>query len=170
MGASHVHAARPGRAPETARRQRGAIAVEFAMILVMLVALSVFVGELHRVALIDVALARATHRAALAAGRAGANCQAAFEREFARDGLARWLLDVDSSGSLDFAVGGTPGKADINLEFLADDGVIQNGVAFGNGCGAQRGSWMSVRASVSVRTRFGARRVARRVESWAVYQ
>lgn len=151
-------------------RQRGMMAVEFCMVLLLLVTLAVFIGELYRVSLLDIALARATHRAALAAGRDGANCQAAFEREFAADSLARWLLDVDDSGSLDFAVGGTPANADISLEFQADDGVLSNGVAFaGTGCGSS-GNWIAVRASVSVRTRFGARRIIRQVESWAVHQ
>ena len=168
MGYRHSRPARrrPATGPTTTC---GAMALEFGLILVVLISLVVFVAELYRVALIDITLARATHRAALAAGRGGATCDAVFEHYFVRgDAPVGWLLDTNGSGSIEFVAGDTPGTADVSVDVAADNGVIGDGVVFAPGCGVP-GSWIQVRTAVTIQTRFGPE-ITRRASSWAVHQ
>ena len=156
----------PGR-----RLQRGAIAVEYALVLLIFLPVVVFVGEVFRIALVDLTLARATHEGALAAGRDPRNCQSAFQVAFTRDAAARWLLDRNDDGTIDFSFSGGVGTADVDVEFLADDGMLDNGVVLqsGVGCGSS-GAWLAARTAVSVRAGFGATSFVVRAESWAMNQ
>ena len=152
-------------------RQRGAITLEYGLLLTLFIPLMMFVGEVFRIAMFDLALARATHYGALAAGRSGGQCQYAFQTAFSGDGMARWLFDRNDDGSLEFAFGSADGSAEVGVEFLADNGVLYDGVALDGdmGCGAS-GAWIAARTTVPVRASFGATTILVRAESWAVNQ
>jgi uncharacterized protein (UPF0333 family) len=145
-----------------ARRQRGVIALEFGLILLVVLPLFLAVGEFYRLSLCDQALARATHLAAMAAGRNSGNCQQAARDGFGEHGLARWLFDRDGDGAV--------GASEVVLEIAADDGDVANGVVFDQGLCGGGGSWIRVTASVSLRAPFGTGTVRRQHESWATNQ
>ena len=157
-GAAGLGNAWPGRAA----RQAGIAAVEFGLTLLVVLPLFFAVGEFYRLSLCDQALARATHIAAMAAGRNAGNCQQAARDGFQEHGLARWLFDQNGDG--------TVGAGEVALVIAADDGDLANGVEFDQSLCGGDGSWIRVTASVSLRAPFGTGTVLRRHESWATNQ
>ena len=149
-------------------RAAGIIAVEFALTLIIFVAVVGIVGEFLRMSLLDQALARATTLGATAAGADSARCETAAREAFAEDALAAWLFDADDDGAIAFVSGTDPNVSgrEVRLEVASDDGVINNGLAFEPLCGVE-GSWIVVRASVAVRMRFGVGTILRDHASWA---
>ncbi|MCY4012690.1 MAG: hypothetical protein OXG82_08255 [Gammaproteobacteria bacterium] len=147
-------------------------AMEFGLTLLAVLPLFVAVGEFYRVSLCDQALARATHVAALAAGRDPGNCQQAAQDAFVEHDLARWLFDRDGDGTIGF-VAQTPDdstQGEVFLTIDADDGDVANGVNFDQRLCGPDGSWIRVTASVSLRAPFGTGTIWRRHESWASNQ
>lgn len=131
------------------------------------------VGEFYRLSFIDQALARASHRAATAAGRDPGNCEQAARAAFAGDSVAGWLFDRDNDDRIGFVAGGLPDgtpEQEAGLVIGSDDGDVSNGVVFDQpDCGVA-GSWIQVRAVVPVRARFAFREIRRQRMSWAVNQ
>ena len=136
--------------------------MEFALVLLVVLPLFLAVGEFYRLSLCDQALARATHIAAMAAGRDASNCQQAARDGFEEHGLALWLFDQDGDGDV--------GAREVRLEIAADDGSVANGVDFNQSLCGNAGSWIRVTASVSLRAPFATGTVLRRHESWAKNQ
>ncbi|MCZ0941680.1 MAG: hypothetical protein OXJ53_01340 [Gammaproteobacteria bacterium] len=151
-----------------ARQMRGAYLVEFVMIMFVALALVTPLAEFLRLSMIDQALARATHNAALAVQGNPANCQAEIESAFEDDLLAGWLLDADDDGSVTIRVPDTRAAADGPLgaeEVLVvvdwddpRDGAVcwdsQSAGCADTGCaafGVDHG-WLQLRARVGVAT------------------
>ena len=159
--------------PSRRARQGGAYVVEFVLVLMVMLSVTFAAGEFGRVSLCDQALARATYRAAVAAGRDAADCARRAREAFAGDAWARWLFDVDDDGALSFTTGAAPDLAageEVRLDIFADDGDVSGEVAFDTpGCGVP-GSWIRVEASVPIRGRFGIGDIMRRHASWALNQ
>lgn len=150
-------------------RNRGAMALEYTLMLLLFLIVLSFAGEFCRISLFDQALARATHLATVAASQERDRCGQAFAEAFADDALARWLLDQDDNGSIEFQIGRVAPPGEVLVVFSSDDGVVSNAVQFeqGNGCGAP-GSWLDVRTFISIRTRFGTSEIPRAARAWAV--
>ena len=163
----------------TRARARGAVTVEYALVMTASLFLFGPVGEFFRLSLIDQTLARATHEAARAAAADPRNCATAIAGALAADNAARWLLDLDEDGSIGIAAGNTgwPDNSSTSeiLIGVSWDGDLADGVSWttGTGCGPN-GSWMRVRAAIVVQPWFGpARRawpdggIRREHTSWA---
>ena len=152
------------------RRARGAYVVEFVLVLMVLMPVLFAAWEFGRVSLCDQMLARATYRAAVAAGR-NADCEVSARAAFAADGISRWLFDATDDGQIGFVSGAAPNPAageEVRLDIAADDDDVSNGVEFDapEPCG-EPGSWIRVETSVPLRTRFGLGTIVRRQASWA---
>ena len=154
------------------RRSIGIIAVEFALILLVMAPLMVAVAEFYRLSLSDQVLARATHVAALAGARDPANCETAVRDAFAGHGLAAWLFDRNDDGRLGFVTGSEPdGSANSEVRIdIASDIDLSDGVDFAGPLCGTPGSWIRVRSRVGVRVRFGLSNVMRESVGWAVNQ
>ena len=155
------------------RSQRGSYLVEFALVLAVLIPVTFTVGEFGRVSLCDQALARATHRAALAAGRNAGDCQSTAREAFEGDAVALWLFDADDNGRLGFVTGAVPDAAsgqEVRLDIAADDGNVANGVTFDQALCGVAGSWIRVEASVPIRSRWGLGDMVRRHAAWSLNQ
>ena len=159
-------------------RARGVYVVEFVLVLMVMLPFTFAAGEFGRVSLADQILARATYRAAVAAGRNAADCVNEARAAFAEDAVALWLFDLDDDGRLGFVTGTAPDPdadpvAEVRLDIAADDGDFSadgdRSDDFTAGCGGA-GSWIRVSASVVVRARFGIGDILRRSESWALNQ
>lgn len=156
-------------------RQRGAYLVEFVLVLMVMLPVTFAAGEFGRVSLADQILARATHRAAVAAGRNAADCETEARQTFANDAIARWLFDANDDGAIGFgsAVSATDPDAaqpEVRLVINADDGDVSNGIEFDqSGCG-QAGAWIRAEATVPLRSRFGRGTITRRHAAWALNQ
>ena len=156
-----------------ARRVGGIVAVEFALVLTVFATLLTFVGEFYRLSLIDQVLARATQRAAAAAGSDPARCGDAARQAFAADQLSQWLFDRDGDGVIGFVAGAEPdgsGAQEVRLDIAADDGVIATGVDFTSPLCGVAGSWIRVRAEVPVRVKFSNDTILRRYDGWGLNQ
>ena len=141
------------------RRASGAVAVEFAIVMMGALALFVPVGEFYRLSLFDQALARATHEAARAAAADPANCEQAIQDAMHADRLALAMLDLDEDGTIGIVV--NPANADgwpsgssteeVLVTVVADNDLF-DGVDWDvtGGCGAP-GSWIEVRSRMVVR-------------------
>ena len=148
---------------------RGALSVEFAVVMTASLSLFAPAGEFFRLSLMDQTLARATHLAARAAGADPADCMAAVTRAFMSDAAARWLLDFDNDGAVAVVAAGGSGEVEVTVEWDADpaDAVPWTGA----GCGGA-GDWIRVRARIVVQPWFGPLRalwqggVTREHESW----
>ena len=147
--------------------------MEFGLILLVFLPFVVAASEFYRLSLSDQALARATHLAAMAAGRDPGNCEGAVRNAFQSDSLARWLFDRNDDGRIGFVSGeGPSGGSDeeVRIEVEADDGDLSNGIDFSNpNCGVP-GSWIRVRVVVPVRSTVAFRDVMRQRVSWAMNQ
>ena len=148
----------------------GMLAVEYALALLVFIGMMTFAAEFYRVSMYDQAIARATYQGTLAASTAPGDCVAAFMAAFENEPTARWLLDRNDDGVLDFVFNGDPEDAEVNIVITADDGVVGNGVAFDTLSCGNPGSWISARAFVSYRSTFGFGRILRGTEAWAVAQ
>lgn len=163
---------------QSRRGAHGAVAVEYSVVLVASLALIAPAAEFLRLSFFDQTLARATHEAARAAAADPANCEAAVQRAFEADGAARWLFDVNDDGSIGIASGddawpdnSSASEVQVGVSWDAD---LSDGVSWpGSGCGVA-GSWIRVRARLSVQPWFGPVRemwsggvVRRQHESWA---
>ncbi|MXY55508.1 MAG: pilus assembly protein [Gammaproteobacteria bacterium] len=157
---------------ERRTRPGGIIAVEFALILLVVLPLAVAVGEFYRVSLYDQVLARATHLAALAGARDPDNCETAVRDAFAGHGLAAWLFDGDGDGTIGFVTGTDPdgsSASEVRID-IASDVDLSDGVDFtGSLCGPPE-SWIRIVSRVEVRVRFGLGRVVLEQVGWAVNQ
>ncbi|MDE0658795.1 MAG: hypothetical protein OXI79_04005 [Gammaproteobacteria bacterium] len=153
-------------------RPRGIIAVEFALILLVMAPLMVAVAEFYRLSLCDQVLARATHLAALAGARDPGNCETAVRDAFADHGLAGWLFDRNGDGTLGFVTGSEPdgsAASEVRID-IASDVDLSDGVDFAVSLCGTPGSWIRVRSRVEVRVRFGLSNVMRESVAWAVNQ
>lgn len=167
------------RLPHSARKARhrsaGAVVVEYTVVLLVFVAFMTTVAEFYRISLVDQVLARATHDAAIAAGRDPARCEDAVKSAFTENRVARWLFDRDDSGAIGFAMGSGAAPdgtslQEIRVAVAADDGSLANGVDFSTpNCGTN-GSWIRVHSTVPVRPRFATGTILRWHTSWAVNQ
>lgn len=162
------------------RRMNGAMAVEFSLLLLSIMALFAFVAEFLRFSLIDQALAKATHQSARAvvALPTASGCEAAVTDAFTNDPTASWLLDRNGDGTLDIRVttaGGWPavaGEVDVAISWDDDpaNGVDWSDAAAGT-CGGT-GSWLRIRARTSILPWYGLFRplmpngLTRTHESW----
>ena len=174
--------------PSTEKRYaNGAVAVEFAIVMMGALALFGPVGEFYRLSLFDQALAQATHEAARAAARDPANCAQAVRDAFARTGLARALLDLDEDGQVgivfvnqdDPSIWPSGSSAEeVQVTVVADNDLFDDtDWEVSGGCGAagtwNAGNWIEVRSRIVVRPWFGPLRVLwsdgirRQQESWA---
>lgn len=154
-------------------RQRGAYTVEFVLVLTVLIPVIVTAAEFGRVSLGDQALARATHRAALAAGQTPADCERQARDAFEDDAVALWLFDADDNGRISFVTGIAPDTAagqEVRLDISADDGDVANGVTFDQALCGVPGSWIRVQASARVRSLFALGDMVRQRASWALNQ
>ena len=154
-------------------RQQGAYVIEFALVLMVLLPVTFAAGEFGRVSLCDQALARATHRAALAAGRNAGDCERQARAAFEGDATALWLFDANDNGRIGFVTGAAPDTAagqEVRLDIAADDGNVANGVTFNQALCGTPGSWIRVQASVPIRSRFGLGDMVRQHASWALNQ
>jgi len=162
-----------GRSPCLRRGQRGVQTVEFVLVLMVLIPVVLTAGEFGRVSLCDQALARATHSAAVAAGRNPVDCERRAREAFEGDAIARWLFDADDDGRISFVAGAAPDPEtgqEVRLDIAADDGDVANGVAFDQALCGVPGSWIRVQTSVAIRSRFGLGDILRREASWALNQ
>lgn len=153
-------------------RSGGIIAVEFALILIVMLPLVIAVGEFYRLSLSDQIQARATHLAALAGARDPDNCETAVQGAFASHGLAAWFFDSDGDGTIGFVSGTDPsGSAGSEVRIdIASDADLSDGVDFaGTLCGPP-GSLIRVRSKVQIRAQLGFGRVIREQVGWAVNQ
>lgn len=154
-------------------RQRGAYVVEFVLVLMVMLPVTFTAGEFGRVSLSDQILARATHRAATAAGRNAADCEIEARETFAADAIARWLFDANDDGLLGFVTGAVPDPdagGEVRLDIAADDGDVSNGIDFAAvGCG-EAGAWIRAEATVPIRAPFGTGLIVRRHAAWAMNQ
>ena len=157
---------------QSRRGVHGAVAVEYSVVLLASLALIAPAGEFLRLSFIDQTLARATHWAARAAAADPGNCDAAVQAAFEADSAARWLFDVNDDGSIGITSGddGWPDNSSASevQVGVAWDADLSDGVSWpGTGCG-DAGSWIRVRARLSVQPWFGPLGVVRRQhESWA---
>ena len=149
------------------RRHRGVYTVEYVLVLIVLIPVVLAAGEFGRVSLCDQALARATHRAAVAAGRDPSDCETRAREAFEGDALARWLFDTDDNGRIAFGAGD---GQEVRLDIAADNGDLTDGVDFDQPLCGDAGSWIRVQTSVTVRARFGLGDILRREASWALNQ
>ena len=169
------------------RRQNGAVAVEFAIIMMGAMALFGPVGEFYRLSLFDQALAQATHQAARAVARDPANCEQAITDAFHRTGLARALLDLNEDGDVGivFVDQSDPtiwpsgsSTEEVQVTVVADNDLFDGtDWEITGGCGAagswNAGNWIEVRSRIVVRPWFGPLRalwssgIRRHQESWA---
>lgn len=153
--------------------QSGAYVVEFVLVLMVMLPVTFAAGEFGRVSLCDQALARATHRAAVAAGMNADDCENQAREAFAGDAVARWLFDFDDDGAIGFVTGTAPdldAGREVRLDIVSDDRDVSNGVDLSTpGCG-EPGSWIRVEAWVPIRGRFGIGDIVRRHASWALNQ
>lgn len=166
----------------TRQRSSGAVAVEFALILLASLSLFGLAGELFRISMIDQTLARATHHAAqaisgLADGDVG--CEDAIRGAFDRDVAARWLFDRDGDDAvnIDFSYGQEWPAVRLSQEIaiaIAWDDDPEASVDWGDvqagSCGGQ-GSWLRLRSRIAVQPWFGPVRtlwgtMVRQHESW----
>lgn len=83
---------------------RGSYLVDFLLVMMGFLAVVVPLMEFLRLSLIDQALARATHRAALAVQLNPADCESVIQAAFSNDGLAGWLLDANGDGTLAISI------------------------------------------------------------------
>ena len=153
-------------------RHGGIIAVEFALILLVVLPLMLVVGEFYRLSLCDQIQARATHLAALAGARDPDNCETAVRDAFANHGLAAWFFDTNSDGAIGFVSGTDPdgsAASEVRID-IASDADLSDGVDFGETLCGPRGSWIRVRSRVEIRTQFGLGKVIREQVGWAVNQ
>lgn len=163
------------KAYKTRQRCVGIIAVEYALVLVVLITFLSIATELYRVSLMEQTLARATHLGALAAGRDPTACEAAARQAFAGDRVAAWLFDTDDPDeTIGFVSGTNPDgttNQEVAIEVMADNGSLADGVDFNvANCGAP-GSWIQVRATVRVRPRFElGGTILLRYDSWTTNQ
>lgn len=151
----------------------GIIAVEFALTLLVLLPLAFAAGEFFRISFYDQTLARATHLAAVAAGRDPGACQLSARNGFAGDDVAAWLFDRDDDGRIGFVAGqGPDGSAEqeVRIDIVADDGDLSNGVVFNQALCGVSGSMIQVRSVIRARMPFGIGHVAREHVSWALNQ
>ncbi|MCY3596307.1 MAG: hypothetical protein OXG71_02560 [Rhodospirillales bacterium] len=154
------------------RRVRGIIAVEFALILLVVLPLMVAVGEFYRLSLYDQVLARATHVAAAAGGRDPANCETAVRDAFANHAMAAWLFDGNDDGAIGFVSGTDPdgtAASEVRID-IASDVDLSDGVDFAGALCGTAGSWIRVEARVGVRMPFRFGRIMRQRVGWAVNQ
>ena len=150
-----------------AARCRGAVAVEFALILIPSLMVFAFASEWLRFSLMQQALARATHQGAraIAAQPTATGCEAAVTRLFANDATTRWLFDHNNDGTLDVAATtatGWPGstaEVDIAISWEANpndatETEIEWDDAAAGDCGGT-GSWLRLRTRTSPLPWFG---------------
>ena len=134
----------------------GAIAVEFALILMGSLALFAPVGEFYRLSLIGQTLARVTHLSARAAAADPDNCESAITYAFQEDRVALWLLDRNNDGRVGVIAGGDAwpdGSADEEVHITVSwDGDLTDTTEWEAtpGCGSS-GSLIEVRARIVVR-------------------
>lgn len=177
-----------GFAKSRPRRARGAFTVEFALVLFAAITLFAVVGEFLRVSLLNQTLATTTKTAANSVASllstAGNNCQNAITTAFGADRNARWLLDLDNDGTLSVNVttaaadqwpDAAASTSDVEVVISWDDdpnGGVDWSDSVAGDCG-DTGSWLRLRAQVSVRPWFGLFRPLApngwplRHESWA---
>ena len=147
--------------------------VEFVLVLMVMLPVTFAAGEFGRVSLADQILARATHRAAVAAARNADDCLNEARETFNDDAIARWLFDADDDGAIRFATGAAPDPEkgeEVRLVIAADDGDLSNDIDFAvAGCG-QAGAWIRAETAVPIRSRFGLGTMTRRYTAWALNQ
>ena len=171
------------------RGMGGAYQLEFLLVLFAALALIMPLVEFLRLSLIEQALARATHHAALAVQRDPANCQAVITAAFENDLLAGWLLDANDDGSVAVRVPNTRAGADGALgteEVLVAvdwDDPSSGGVCWNSepssctdtGCAAfsNRHAWLQLRSRVRVEAATGIglwpQGLEREYRSWASF-
>lgn len=170
------------RAPTAGARDRGAIAIEFVLVLMTsLLLLFMPAAEFMRLSLFDQALAAATHQAARAAAADPDNadpekCRQAVENAFNAHGLARWLLDQDGDGEVKVALADAwpSGANDVHVSLMADEDLYDGDEwEIATGCGAS-GSWIRLETRIVVQPWSGFLRqvvwqdgVRRQRQSWA---
>lgn len=148
-------------------RQRGAVAVEFALLLMPTIMLFAFVSEWLRFSMMSQTLARATHQAARAvAGQpTAAGCEATVVTAFQSNRTAAWLLDRNNDGELEVAASTVAGWPALNAEVAVaisweddpNDGTearIAWDDAVAGSCG-DTGSWLRIRARTAPLPWFG---------------
>ena len=150
----------------------GVMAVEYALTLVVSMGAITAIAEFYRLSLMEQALARATHLAVRASSAEPWRCMAAAQEAFEADGLASWLLDRNSDGSIGFVTGTDPdGTSDSEVRIdITADGTISDGVAFTSSLCGSDGAWINLRATVAVRASFSTNPVLLTDESWAMNQ
>ena len=174
--------------PSTAKRHaNGAVAVEFAIIMMGSLALFGPVGEFYRLSLFDQALAHATHEAARGVARDPTNCQQAIEDAFDQSGLALAMLDLNEDGDIGIAFVNQADPTiwpsgssteEVQVTVVADNDLFDGtDWEVSGGCGAagswNAGNWIEVRSRIVVRPWFGPLRalwsngIRRQQESWA---
>ena len=155
-------AARDREAPVAGRRRdaRGAMTVEFMLILLASLTLFALVGEFFRISLIDQVLAGVTHRSTRAAAvlPTDTGCVARVQAVFSGDDTARWLFDRNDDGTLavEARIGtnwpATNPAQEVQIAITWDDDP-DGGVDWSDGtagsCG-DTGSWLRVRSQITV--------------------
>ena len=171
-----------------ARRMRGAYLVDFVLVMIAAMGLVTPLAEFLRLSMIDQALARATHRAALAVQRDPGNCQAAIQNAFQDDFLSSWLLDANDDGSVAIRVPNDRAAADgplgaeevlvaVDWDDPFNDGVCWQSAAgcSDTGCRAftTAHEWLQLRARIGVRSWSGIdlwQGLEREHRSWASFE
>ena len=158
------------------RGARGAMTVEYGLVLLASLAFFAPAGEFFRLSFVDQTLARATHEAARAAASDPANCDTRIQRAFEADGAARWLFDLNDDGDIGIVPGedtwpdnSAASEVQVGVSW---DGDLSDGITWaGSGCG-DSGSWIRVRSRIVVQPSFGPMRawwggIRREHVSWA---
>ena len=151
----------------------GIIAVEFALTLLVLLPLAFAAGEFLRISVYDQTLARATHLAAIGAGRDPGACELSARNAFAADDMAAWLFDRNDDGRIGFVSGQGPdgtAEQEVRIDIVADDGDLSNGVVYDQALCGVSGSMIQVRSVIRARMPFGIGHLAREHVSWALNQ
>lgn len=168
------------RRPNTTAHARGAIAVEFVLVLIASLFFFMPVAEFMRLSLFDQALAAATHQAARAAAADSNNadptkCLQSVEDAFQAHRLARWLLDQNDDGAVDVTASTAwpSGTDEVHVSLMADEDLYDGTEWEVVGACGGSGSWIRLETRIVVQPWSGLVRamwpdgVRRQRHSWA---